>query len=143
MTLLDFQKLFVTALNGDGQLIEGGCKAVAEDSLDISADLNKQLLTLKGIALVVMTPSVKPLGSISGGFIPVQIPELTISCVERPALNRSRAGAMTALSAAQRVIALLSSQSVCFMGLAQTGDETTGSLAANVIFSTTTMLTTN
>ena len=113
---------------------------MAEDSLSINADLSKQLQTLKGVALVVMTPGCKIIGGGTPGYIAVEIPELTVSCVEQPTLNRAKPDAVTALEAAQIVAAILGGHSCQFQSLRQSSDETTGSLAASAVFSTTLML---
>lgn len=140
MTLHDKQLEICSTLDADELLRQGGCKAIAEDSLAIGADLKKQLLIIKGVAIVVMTPSVNRIGGSVPGFMPVQVPSLTVSCVEMPALNRSRAGAMTALQAAERVATLLDSAKCNAISITQSTDESTGSLSAAVVFSTTMML---
>lgn len=142
MNLRDYQLSIATTLDADPDLKKGGCKAMAEDSLAIGAALKQQLQSLKGVALVVMTPSANKIGAAVPGWIPVELPDLTISCIEMPAVNRGRAGAMTALEAAQRVVALLDSPKCSFKSIQQSADETTGALSANAIFSTTTFIPT-
>lgn len=140
MTLKEFQLYLCTQLNANERLRKGGCLAMAEDSLDIDAELDKQLQTIQGVALVVITPACNVIGGGTPGYIAVEIPELTVSCVEQPTLNRAKPDAITALEAAQIVAAILGSPSCQFKSIRQSSDEGTGSLAASAVFGTTLML---
>jgi len=143
MDLLEYQESFVARLDANKNLKQGGCKAMAEDSLAIDSDIKKQLLTLKGIALVVTTPTVTKIGASVPGWMPVEIPDLTISCLEMPAINRKRSGAITALKAAQLIMAMFDGPKCSFITIQQGTDDTTGVKSANAIFKTTTMLSTS
>ena len=143
MDLLGYQESIADRLDTNEALRKGGCKAMAEDSLAIDSTLKKQMLTLKGIALVVTTPTVNKIGASVPGWMPVELPDLTISCVEMPKLNRSRSGAITSLKAAQLVAALFDGPKCSFLTIQQSADETTGAQSASAIFRTTTMLSTS
>lgn len=133
MTLKELQIQIRDQLNADELLRLGGCEAMAEDQLDLEAALQKGLGPLRGVALVVMTPSVTRFGAAppNAAALPVEISDLTISALERPLANRSKPGALTALAAAQRVAFLLHSTSMCFLSIRQEADETAGTLAAS------------
>lgn len=139
MTLREKQLELCAILNADEALRLGGCIAMAEDSLAIGAELEKQLQTIKGVAIVVMTPSCNRIGGSVPGCIPVEIPELTISCVEMP--DSRKPGRKTALEAAQDVAFIFDTPKCCFKSILQSTDEGTGCLLANAVFSTTMMLT--
>lgn len=142
MTLKEFQLTLCTILNGDETLRLGGCTAIAEDQLDIGNAIAKQLQTVKGVCIIVVTPKADRIGGdLPGGGIPVQIEELTISAIEMPTLNRARPGAITALQAAERIGRILAAPGRLFQTIHQTADEHSGTLSAAAIFKTTIILT--
>lgn len=137
MTLQLFQTALAEKLNANDALRASGCEAVAEDALDVDAKVAEQLQVLNGVAMIVMTPKINVIGGGTENGIPVEIPELMISCAEIPALNRERPEAITALQAAERVALLFDSPQIKFKSITQMVDENLGLLTANVIFSTT------
>ena len=135
MKIAEFQKKIAEALNGVEELVQGGCKALAEDSLSIVNDVKTQLQTACGVAVVVTTPKLTRNGC-AGGVIPAET-RLAIRCIETPALNRENPGHLTALDAAELVARCLDGEQFNFAEIAQTSDQQRGTLTAEVTFNTT------
>lgn len=140
MTLFEYQQSIADSLNADETLLQGGCEALAEDSLEllfrVACCVNEQ----GGVALVVTTPEAERLGDDEAGAIAVEIPALEIVCVEKPGVNRTRDNAMTALQAAQRAAIVLDSPELHFLRIRQESDENAGTLSAIVTFQTSATL---
>ena len=134
MKICEFQKNVVDALNTVEELVKGGCKALAEDTLSIVNDVTIQLQTASGVAIVVTTPKLTRNGC-SAGAIPADT-RLAIRCIEKPALNRKKTGHLTALDAAEIVAQCLDGEQFNFAEIAQTSDQRTGTLTAEVTFNT-------
>ena len=135
MKIREFQHKLAEALNSYEELVQGGCKALAEDSLSVMNEVKTQLQTACGVAIVVTTPKLVRNGC-AAGFIPADT-RLAIRCIELPALNRETPGHLTALDAAELVAQALDGEQFNFAELAQTVDQRTGTLTAEVIFNTT------
>lgn len=134
MKICEFQKNVVDALNTVEELVQGGCKALAEDTLSIVNDVALQLQTNSGVAIVVTTPKLTRNGC-AAGDIPADT-RLAIRCIEKPALNRKKTGHLTALDAAEIVAQCLDGGQFNFAEIAQTSDQRTGTLTAEVTFNT-------
>ena len=134
MKICEFQKNVVDALNTVEELVKGGCKALAEDTLSIVNDVTIQLQTNSGVAIVVTTPKLTRNGC-AAGAIPADT-RLAIRCIEKPALNRKKTGHLTALDAAEIVAQCLDGEQINFAEIAQTSDQRTGTLTAEVTFNT-------
>lgn len=134
MKICEFQKNVVDALNTVEELVKGGCKALAEDTLSIVNDVTIQLQTASGVAIVVTTPKLTRNGCVAGA-IPADT-RLAIRCIEKPALNRKKPGHLTALDAAEIVAQCLDGEQFNFAEIAQTSDQRTGTLTAEVTFNT-------
>ena len=135
MKICEFQKKIVDAINTVEELVQGGCKALAEDTLSIVNDVALQLQTNSGVAIVVTTPKLTRNGC-AAGVIPTDT-RLAIRCIEKPALNRKKTGHLTALDAAEIVAQCLDGEQFNFAEIAQTSDQRTGTLTAEVTFNTT------
>lgn len=98
MKIKELQKKIADALNGCEELVQGSCRAIVEDSMTVALDIQKQLQTVKGVAIVVMTPTFTRNGARTDG-LPVEA-QLTIQCIEVPEHNRLQTGRLTALDAA-------------------------------------------
>lgn len=138
MKIRDLQKKIADALNGCEELVQGSCRAIVEDSMTVALDIQKQLQTVKGVAIVVMTPTFTRNGSRADG-LPVEA-QLTIQCVEVPEHNRLQSGRLTALGAAEIVASSLDSNELNFVRIAQTGDAATRSIIAQVDFNVSIIL---
>lgn len=134
MKIREFQKKIAKALNGVEELVQGGCKALAEDTLSVMNDVKTQLQTAGGVAIVVTTPKLTRNGC-AGGFIPTDT-RLAIRCIEVPAVNRENPGHLTALDAAEIVAQCLDGEQFNVSEIAQTSDPRTGTLTAEVVFNT-------
>lgn len=134
MTILEFQEKVATRLNGVEELVNGGCKAVAEDALDVAAAVREQLEQMGGVAVVVTTPRLERNGC-AENLIPCAA-ALDIRCVERPALNRESPSHITALDAARIVARELDGHLYNFRSIDQRVDERTGRLSATASFET-------
>ena len=82
MKICEFQKNVVDALNTVEELVKGGCKALAEDTLSIVNDVALQLQTNSGVAIVVTTPRMTRNGCAAGAIRPTR--------ALRSAVSRSR-----------------------------------------------------
>jgi hypothetical protein len=138
MKIRDLQKKIADALNGCEELVQGSCRAIVEDSMTVALDIQKQLQTVKGVAIVVMTPTFTRNGSSPDG-LPVEA-QLTIQCVEVPEHNRLQTGRLTALDAAEIVASSLDSNELNFVRIAQTADAPTRSIIVQVDFNVSIIL---
>jgi len=141
MTIRSFQEQLKDILNDVEALVHGGCTAIAEDSLDVMNDVETQLNTVKGVAIVVTTPDLKRNGCSSDG-IPVDT-TLSVKCIEIPAVNRDDSSHLTALDAAEIVAHALESNNIQFSDIRQTVDRQSGTVTASVSFNVCISLTKN
>lgn len=139
MKIYELQKRIVDALNGVEELIQGGCKAIVEDSMTVIADVQKQLQTVKGVTMVVMTPSLTRNGSAANG-IPTEA-QLSIQCIEIPELNRRQSSHLTALDAACVAAYALDSSNISFSRISQSANPSTGAITVTADFNCTFTLT--
>lgn len=130
--ILEFQRAVADRLNGVEELVQGGCRALAEDALDALAQVREQLEAAGGVALVVTTPRLDRSGC-AADAIPCGA-RLDVRCVERPALNRDAPNHLTALDAAAAVARELDGADFGFRGIEQRADERTGTVAATASF---------
>ncbi len=68
MTLKEIQVKIAALPNADETLLQGGCRAFAEDTHDVLADVGPHLQQAGGVALVVLTPSAERNGFSSKGL---------------------------------------------------------------------------
>lgn len=134
MKISEFQQKIADALNGVEELIQGGCKAFAEDSREVYKESDQHVQKGK-VAVVVVTPDMNRNGC-AAGSIPAET-QLLIQCSEKPALARVQPGVMTALDAAEIVMHALDGSQFCWVSTRQTIDRQAGVLTATVTFSTT------
>ena len=139
MTIRQLQKNIADALNGVEALVQGGCRAFAEDSMNVVFEVAR-VLNEGGVTIVVVTPNVNRSGSGGGEGLPVEI-TLSIQCSEIPALNREATGHLTALDAAEIVAHELDGETLEFTGIQQTADERRKIITATVTFGLETILT--
>ena len=139
MTLKQLQLEIAKALNADEALMQGGCKAFAEDTHDVVQEVAAQLQQAGGVALVVLTPSAERNGHSPKG-LPARIDGLAVAAVEIPALNRLDPSRMTALQAAQRAAHLLDGRTLEWRSLRQEpGND--GTVTVRAEFGISTILT--
>lgn len=134
MKIKEFQEAIAKELNTLDELVQGGCKAFAEDSREVYKESDKHIQEGK-IAVVVVTPDMQ-----RNGDTPRALPaetQLLIQCSEKPAVARVQPGVITALDAAEIVMHALDGSQFCWLSTRQTIDRQTGVLTAIVTFATT------
>ena len=134
MKIKEFQKMIADALNGVEELIQGGCKALAEASREVYKESDQHIQKGK-VAVVVVTPDMQRNGD-TPGALPAET-QLLIQCSEKPAVARVQAGVITALDAAEIVMHALDGSQFCWLSTRQTIDRQAGVLTATVTFATT------
>ena len=130
MKIKELQEKIADALNGVEELVQGGCKAFAEDSMTVQNDIHQQLAGKGGVAICIVTPTVSKSGERMDGIAAEYA--LAIQCSEKPELNRKMSGHLTALDAAEVVAASLDGEQFSFIDIRQTGDEKTRTVTATV-----------
>lgn len=134
MTILEFQKEIAAALNGVESLVQGGCKAFAEDTATILNDINTQLASTGDVAIAVTTPSLRKGGSEIPGSLAIE-GSLVLRISEKPELNRKKPGHITALDAALIAAQALDGTRLGFETIDQAFDPRTGTLTVSVTLS--------
>ena len=134
MKIKELQQAIVDALNGVEELIQGGCKAFAEDSREVYKESDQHIQKGK-IAVVVVTPDMQRNGD-TAGALPAET-QLLIQCSEKPMAARVQPGVITALDAAEIVMHALDGSQFCWLSTRQTIDRQAGVLTATVTFATT------
>lgn len=134
MKIKEFQEAIAKELNALDELVQGGCKAFAEDSRKVYKESDKHIQEGK-IAVVVVTPDLQRNGD-TPGALPAET-QLLIQCSEKPAVARVQPGVMTALDAAEIVMYALDGSQFCWLSTRQTIDRQAGVLTATVTFATT------
>lgn len=134
MKIKEFQEAIAKELNTLDELVQGGCKAFAEDSREVYKESDQHIQKGK-VAVVVVTPDMQ-----RNGDTPRALPaetQLLIQCSEKPAVARVQPGVITALDAAEIVMHALDGSQFCWLSTRQTIDRQTGVLTAIVTFATT------
>lgn len=141
MKIREFQEYLKDRLNAVEALVQGGCKAFAEDTRTVY-DESAQFMSEGGVAVVVVTPKFARNGSSADG-IPCES-RLLISCMEKPPVAGENPNALRALDAAELVAHALDSDVFLFQDIEQTvSTDRDGNsvVTATVSFSTTIYLT--
>ena len=134
MKIKEFQEAIAKELNTLDELVQGGCKAFAEDSREVYKESDQHIQKGK-IAVVVVTPDMQRNGD-TPGALPAET-QLLIQCSEKPAVARVQPGVITALDAAEIVMHALDGSQFCWLSTRQTIDRQAGVLTATVTFATT------
>ena len=134
MKIKEFQEAIAKDLNALDELVQGGCKAFAEDSREVYKGSDQHIQKGK-IAVVVVTPDMQRNGD-TPGALPAET-QLLIQCSEKPMAARVQPGVITALDAAEIVMHALDGSQFCWVSTRQTIDRQTGVLTATVTFATT------
>ena len=134
MKIKEFQEAIAKELNTLDELVQGGCKAFAEDSREVYKESDKHIQKGK-IAVVVVTPDLQRNGD-TPGALPAET-QLLIQCSEKPTVARVQPGVITALDAAEIVMHALDGSQFCWLSTRQTIDRQAGVLTATVTFATT------
>lgn len=134
-SFLEYQMEICDVINADSSLLQAGCKAFAEDALDIDAEVARHLQESGGVAIMVATPEAEFFGAASDGGVFLDLRRVEIVCTEIPALNRQRENALTALDTALRVSFLLRSREMPFLRISQSADTDACLFTATATFS--------
>ncbi len=134
MKIKEFQEAIAKELNALDELVQGGCKAFAEDSREVYKESDQHIQKGK-IAVVVVTPDMQRNGD-TPGAIPAET-QLLVQCSEKPMAARVQPGVITALDAAEIVMHALDGSQFCWLSTRQTIDRQAGVLTATVTFATT------
>ena len=132
MTIREIQQKIAGALNGVEALVQGGCKALAEDSQNVFFEV-KQALEEGNVCIVVVTPKVTRSASGTVGGIPAEM-QIAVQCAERPDLNRAATGHLTALDASEVVAHALDGEQLELASIEQWADERTRTVTATATF---------
>ena len=141
MKIRELQEYLRDRLNAVEALVQGGCKAFAEDTRTVY-DESSQFMSEGGVAVVVVTPKFARNGSRADG-IPCDS-RLLIRCMEKPPVAAENPDALRALDAAEIVAHALDSDVFLFQDIEQTvSTDRDGNsvVTATVTFSTTIYLT--
>lgn len=134
MKIKEFQEAIAKELNTLDELVQGGCKAFAEDSREVYKESDQHIQKGK-VAVVVVTPDMQRNGD-TPGALPAET-QLLIQCSEKPQVARAQPGVITALDAAEIVMYALDGSQFCWLSTRQTIDRQAGVLTATVTFATT------
>jgi len=134
MKIKEFQEAIAKELNTLDELVQGGCKAFAEDSREVYKESDQHIQKGK-VAVVVVTPDMQRNGD-TPGALPAET-QLLIQCSEKPQVARAQPGVITALDAAEIVMHALDGSQFCWLSTRQTIDRQAGVLTATVTFATT------
>ena len=141
MKIRELQEYLRDRLNEVEALVQGGCKAFAEDTRTVY-DESTQFMSEGGVAVVVVTPKFARNGC-SADRIPCAS-RLLIRCMEKPPVAAENSNALRALDAAEIVAHALDSDVFLFQDIDQTvSTDRDGNsvVTATVSFSTTIYLT--
>lgn len=134
MKIKEFQEAIAKELNTLDELVQGGCKAFAENSRTVYNEADQHIQKGK-VAVVVVTPDMQRNGD-TPGALPAET-QLLIQCSEKPMAARVQPGVITALDAAEIVMHALDGSQFCWLSTRQTIDRQAGVLTATVTFATT------
>ena len=103
MKIRELQEYLKDRLNEVEALVQGGCKAFAEDTRTVY-DESAQFIREGGVAVVVITPDLNRSGSgTEPGVIPFE-GDIIIRCMELPPVAASNPNTLRALDAAETVM---------------------------------------
>ena len=133
MTIRELQLETVGILNGVEELVQGRCKAFAEDARSTYDEANQWTAGGK-VAIVVVTPRMERSGDAAEG-IPADT-RLLLRCIEKAPISKNN-GAIRALDAAELAMHALDGHRFCWLETDQTADRQTGTVTATATFATT------
>ena len=134
MKIKELQEAIAKELNTLAELVQGGCKAFAEDSREVYKESDQWAQKGK-VAVVVVTPELQRNGD-TPGALPAET-RLLIQCSEKPMAARAQSGVITALDAAEIVMHALDGSQFRWLSTRQTIDRQAGVLTATATFATT------
>lgn len=141
MKICEFQEYLKDRLNKVEALLQGRCKAFAEDTREVY-DESSQFIREGGVAVVVVTPDLQRNGCAKDG-VPMDT-KLLIRCMELPPVAASNPNTIRALDAAEIVGHALDSETIQWESVRQTQSqdrEGNSVITATATFNTTIYLT--
>ena len=141
MNIREFQEYLVDRLNKVEALLQGGCKAFAEDTRSVY-DESSQFIREGGVAVVVVTPDLQRNGCAADG-IPMDT-KLLVRCMELPPVAGNNPNTIRALDAAEIVGHALDGETIQFESIRQTQSqdrEGNSVITATATFNATSYLT--
>ena len=117
MNIREFQEYLKDRLNKVEALVNGNCKAFAEDTREVY-DESSQWIRNGGVAVVVVTPDLQRNGCASDG-IPMDT-KLLVRCMELPPVAGSNDQTIRALDAAAIVGHAIDGETIQFESIRQT-----------------------
>ena len=138
MKIREIQEQLKDLLNGVEALVQGGCKAFAEDTRTVYDEANQWIAGGK-VAIVVTTPRLQRNGDRSGA-LPMET-TLAIRCLEIAPLAGEDPTVLRALDAAEIVAHSLDGAQFCLVSIEQSADDRTKTITASASFNTTINLT--
>ena len=132
MKIKELQKLITDHLNRVETLVQGGCKAFAEDTREIY-DRSNQWISGGKVAIVVVTPDFDRAGSGTEDGLPFE-GEIVVRCLERAPLSRENPSVLRALDAAEIVAHELDGETLEWRSIRQAVDQRTRTITATVTF---------
>ena len=133
MKIRDLQTQITDILNDIEELVQGRCKAFAEDSLTVLNDVTQQLQLNKGVAIIVLTPKATGAGRTADGGIKLDC-RVSIKCMEIRAINEKAQSRMTSLQAAETIALELDDETLSFVDIVESIDKQLGVLINTVNF---------
>lgn len=130
MKISELQDYVKDRLNKVEALVQGGCKAFAEDTRTV-CDESNQWISVGKVALVVVTPDMTRNGSAADG-IPMET-KLMVRCIEMAPLAESYK-TIRALDAAEIVASELDGEIYNLESIRQTADERSKTITATATF---------
>ena len=132
MTIKDIQEQLAHRLNSVEELIQGGCKAFAEDNRDVY-DKAAEFVNGGGVAIVVVTPELaRAADGDAEGMIPFE-GDIVIQCIEKAPLTSGTA-TLRALDAAEIVVYEFDGKVFGWKSTRQTADARNEVFTASVTF---------
>lgn len=138
MTIRELQKSLTDALNGVEELVQGGCKAFAEDTRTVY-DEAEQFASSGGVAVVVVTPRLARTGGNTDSGIPVE-GDILIRAIERVPLAKGM-GHLRSLDAAEIIAHALDGDGMEFKSVDQSSSPQRDTITATVTFGCAFVLT--
>lgn len=117
MKIREFQEYLKDRLNKVEALMQGNCKAFAEDTREVY-DESSQFIREGGVSVVVVTPDLQRNGCAADG-IPMDT-KLLVRCMELPPVAGSDPNTIRALDAAEIVGHALDSKTIQWESVRQT-----------------------
>lgn len=117
MKICEFQEYLKNRLNEVEALVNGNCKAFAEDTRDVY-DKSSQFIREGGVAVVVVTPDLQRNGCTKDA-IPMDT-KLLVRCMELPPIAGEKPNTIRALDAAEIVGHALDGKTIQFESIRQT-----------------------